>query len=192
MKICVNHYSYILKLLFPTLGQKLQPGGMSSDRLNTWSDIFLNEFKSLSFALSGHQEVTATCAKQLGQREHEFNLKLDEMHAALLSKDLKVSEILTCLDPKCCHYPLLTRVCILIYFFSSDKVTVKRARGSESGSNANNTGAQSIRGALRAIPGQITTRGGFEERSHCCQGGQVRHYVTSVACVYHTVINSLK
>ncbi|XP_051926417.1 coiled-coil domain-containing protein 57 isoform X2 [Hippocampus zosterae] len=36
------------------------------------------------------QEMTATCAKQLGQREHEFNLKLDEMHAALLSKDLKI------------------------------------------------------------------------------------------------------
>ncbi|XP_019721224.1 coiled-coil domain-containing protein 57 isoform X2 [Hippocampus comes] len=36
------------------------------------------------------QEVTATCAKQLGHREHEFNLKLDEMHAALLSKDLKI------------------------------------------------------------------------------------------------------
>uniref|UniRef100_A0A3Q3D2Q3 Coiled-coil domain containing 57 n=1 Tax=Hippocampus comes TaxID=109280 RepID=A0A3Q3D2Q3_HIPCM len=41
------------------------------------------------------QEVTATCAKQLGHREHEFNLKLDEMHAALLSKDLKVSELLS-------------------------------------------------------------------------------------------------
>ncbi|XP_054610087.1 coiled-coil domain-containing protein 57 isoform X2 [Dunckerocampus dactyliophorus] len=36
------------------------------------------------------QEMTAAMDKELREREHEFNLKLDEMHAVLLSKDLKM------------------------------------------------------------------------------------------------------
>ncbi|XP_049615586.1 coiled-coil domain-containing protein 57 isoform X2 [Syngnathus scovelli] len=40
------------------------------------------------------QEMTAACDKKLRQQEHEFNLKLDEMHAVLLSSELKI-KILT-------------------------------------------------------------------------------------------------
>ncbi|XP_061520030.1 coiled-coil domain-containing protein 57 isoform X1 [Phycodurus eques] len=36
------------------------------------------------------QELTATWDKEGRQQEHEFNLKLDEMHALLLSSDLKI------------------------------------------------------------------------------------------------------
>ncbi|XP_077407890.1 LOW QUALITY PROTEIN: coiled-coil domain-containing protein 57 [Vanacampus margaritifer] len=36
------------------------------------------------------QEMTAIYNKEHRQREHEFNLKLDEMHAVLLSSDLKI------------------------------------------------------------------------------------------------------
>ncbi|XP_061613037.1 coiled-coil domain-containing protein 57 isoform X10 [Phyllopteryx taeniolatus] len=36
------------------------------------------------------QELTATWDKEHRQQEHEFNLKLDEMHAVLLSSDLKI------------------------------------------------------------------------------------------------------
>ncbi|XP_061667310.1 coiled-coil domain-containing protein 57 isoform X2 [Syngnathoides biaculeatus] len=36
------------------------------------------------------QEMTATWDQEHRQQEHEFNLKMDEMHAALLSSDLKI------------------------------------------------------------------------------------------------------
>ncbi|XP_037134598.1 coiled-coil domain-containing protein 57 isoform X2 [Syngnathus acus] len=36
------------------------------------------------------QEMTAACDKKLRQQEHEFNLKLDEMRAVLLSSELKI------------------------------------------------------------------------------------------------------
>ncbi|XP_057682889.1 coiled-coil domain-containing protein 57 isoform X2 [Corythoichthys intestinalis] len=43
------------------------------------------------------EELTATWEKKLRQREHQFNLKLDEMHAVLLSNELKIK----CLSKEC-------------------------------------------------------------------------------------------
>lgn len=42
---------------------------------------------------SGHQEITAAFDSEFRQREHEFNLKIDEMKAVLLSHNLKVRRV---------------------------------------------------------------------------------------------------
>lgn len=54
---------------------------------------------SVLASVSVHQEMTAASDREVREREHEFNLRTDEMRSELLSCELKVRRVMSAVPP---------------------------------------------------------------------------------------------